>query len=249
MVVIPLIAQKEGTGQDILLEGLLRNLKEDSKHSDLVSDELILQGDYDDERRAVRSKLWAEFIKELIKVPIKKEKKAAELNIMLGCIFYHKLGNKFKALNEMSKAQSSKPDLSIEFAVYRLGKIIEFDLTNEDEKLTEERGVDYNSLVRFSDGYAVFQKQIMKACKYHRKFYEEIEEKAPDIFRIYKYGHRLMKEKEEIAQMFEELCKISPNHQKNLKLYSRFLEVVLNDSETAFTLQEKWARPNPGPSR
>ena len=236
---IPLIAQKEGKGQDVLLEGLLRTIKEDVKYCDLVSDELILQGDYDDERRAARSKLWAIFIKELIKVSLKKEEDSPELHLMMGYIFYHKLGNKYRAIFEISTAKSNKPDIGLDFAIFRFGKTIEVDLVNEDEKLAEERGVDYNSLVTFNDGYAKFKKNIMKACKYHRKFYEEIEEKTPDIFRIYTYGQKLMREKDLIRRMFEDLCMISPNHQRSIKLYSKFLEIVLNDSESSNAIQEK----------
>ena len=188
----------------------------------------------------MRSKLWAEFMKELVKIALKKCKKMPGLHIFIGYIFYQKLNNKYRALYELSKAQKYEPNLTIHFAVYRLSKNIEFDLLNEDEKLAEDRGVDYNSLVHFNDAFAIFQKYIVKACRYHKKLFEEVEEKAPDIFRIYKYGNKLIKEKLIIKKKFEELCGISPNHTKSLKLYSKFLDVVLNDADTAFSLLEKY---------
>jgi PAS domain S-box-containing protein len=113
---------------------------------------------------------------------------------------------------------------------------------NEDEKLTEERGVDYNALVYFNDGFAAFQRRIMKACKYQKKLFEEVEEKTPDVFRMYTYGHRLMKEREVLKKKFDQLCAISPSHAQNLTLYAGFLEVVLNDSESAYALHEKHAQ-------
>lgn len=178
-------------------------------------------------------------MKELMKICLRKSKKAPVLHVIAGYIFYKKLNNKYRALLELSKALSSDPDLGVHFAIYRLSKNIEIDLHNEDEKLAEERGVDYNALVYFNDAFAVFQRLIAKACRYHRKLFEEIEEKAPDVFRVYKYGHRLIKEKLVIRRKFEELCNISPNHTRSLKLYSKFLDLVLNDGESAVALQER----------
>lgn len=49
--VIPLITHKPPGKQDVLIEGLIRNLKENFKQvageAELVSDNLILQGEYD----------------------------------------------------------------------------------------------------------------------------------------------------------------------------------------------------------
>lgn len=237
--VIPLIAHKRVEGQDVLLEGLLRSLKENPKYCELVSDELILQGEFDEERKATRAALWAVFMKELLKVCLKKEKKSAELHLISGYIFYEKLGNKYRALYEVSKAMSYNPSFNAQFTIYRLTKTIEFDLMNEDEKLTEDRGINYHALVVFSDGYAVFQRLLVRACRYHKKLFEEIDEKTPDIFRIHKYGNKLMKQKDIISNHFTALCKINPNHTRSLKLYSRFLETVLNDGEGAYNLHEK----------
>lgn len=178
-------------------------------------------------------------MKELLKIALKKCKQVSALHTIIGYIFYQKLHNKYRALYELSKAQKPDTNITIHFAIYRLSKNIEFDLLNEDEKLAEDRGVGYNSLVHFNDAFAVFQRYIVKACRYHKKLFEEVEEKSPDIFRIYRYGNKLIREKLIIKKKFEELCSISPNHTKSLKLYSKFLDVVLNDAETAFSLQEK----------
>lgn len=178
-------------------------------------------------------------MKELVKICLKKSKKAPQLHVIAAYIFYQKLNNKYRALFELSKALSCEPPLGIHFAIYRLSKNIELDLHNEDEKLAEERGVDYNSLVYFNDAFAIFQRLIVKACRYHRKLFEEVEEKTPDVFRIYRYGHRLVKEKIVIKKKFEELCNISSNHTRSLKLYARFLDLVLNDGESAVSLQER----------
>ena len=241
VTVLPMIAQKNPQGQDIHLEGLLRGFKENPKAniSKLVSDELILQGEYDDERRAARNKLWAVFMRNLVLECLKKEKKSPGLRLIMAYVFYHKLNNKYRALFELSQALTYKPSFDMEFYIYRLSKIIEFDLMNEDDKLIEEKGIDYNSLVYFNDGFAAFQKRIMRACRYQKKLFEEVEEKTPDIFRMYLYGHKLMKEKEVLKQMFDDLCSIAPNHQNNLELYARFLQTVLNDPEGAFALQER----------
>lgn len=178
-------------------------------------------------------------MKELTKIGLLKQKKSPALHVIAAYIFYQRLHNKYRALYELSNALKYDPNLSIHFAIYRLSKNIEFDLTGEDDKLAEERGVDFNSLVYFNDAFAIFQKFIVKACRYHKKLFEEVEEKAPDIFRIYRYGSKLIREKLTIQKKFQELCCISPNHAKSLKLYSKFLDVVLNDAETAYTLQER----------
>jgi hypothetical protein len=112
-------------------------------------------------------------------------------------------------------------------------------LQTEDDKLVEERGTNVNKLVVFNDNFVEFQKLLKRACLFCKLFFEEIEEKTPDMLKLYYFGQRLMKLKQVVKAKYDQLCSILPNNLATMRLYSSFLEVVLNESAAASEVIEK----------
>jgi PAS domain S-box-containing protein len=77
---------------------------------------------------------------------LEKQPGLTQIHLLNAYILYQKMNNRYKALYELAIANSGGNASSLEeFSIYRYTRLIEQELRQVDEKLTEERGINVNS--------------------------------------------------------------------------------------------------------
>jgi hypothetical protein len=71
------------------------------------------------------------------------------LHLFLSYILHNKLENFLKAICELMVSMSLKPDLNVDFGIYRFTYQIEDDLKENDQKGGDCRNFDFNKIVLF----------------------------------------------------------------------------------------------------
>lgn len=78
------------------------------------------------------------------------------MHVLHSHIQHEKLKNKFKALYELMITEECKPNIQEEFSIYRYKNIIEEEMIENDNRNTENKGVDVNIIVHFQNKFVEF---------------------------------------------------------------------------------------------
>ena len=186
-----------------------------------------------------RTKEWHQFLRLLMVEALVRYPKCGKLHMLYAYIQNEKLKNKYKSLFQLMLTEENKPSLQEEFSIYRYKNIIEEKMIESDQKYTESKGFDVNSIVTFQNKFVIFQSNLEKSVSIHLSFWRELLEQNPDIRKLQGLGSKITKELENNAEEFKKLTEINPNHIKCLSLYGNFLKHITGDEQEGLRIIEK----------
>lgn len=239
MALTSLVYQRRNNTYMLDLDGILKFHNENCEIKNCNCSDLILHVENEDDLKFDRKIEWYKFIECLILDVIEKQPNMPKIHLLYGYILYKKLNNKYKAIYHITIADSYNKSVFDNFSIYRYSRLIEFEFSQIDEKLTEEKGFSVNSLVYFNDLFVEFQKFLYKTVNVSLEFWSELLEKNPDMLKLITLGNQLIALKDKAEEMFNRLSKIGPTHIKNLILYSNFLKSIIADETKSKILIDK----------
>jgi hypothetical protein len=155
--------------------------------------------------------------------------KCPRLHLLNAYIHHEKLKNKFKALFELMLTEENKPNMQEEFSLYRYKNLIEEEMQENDQRNSEQKGVDVNVIVVFQNKFVTFLGSIEKSVNLHLEFWRELLEENPDIQKLQSLGSKITNTVEGTSDLYKKLNDMNPNHIKCLEIYGNFLKDIVND--------------------
>lgn len=102
-------------------------------------------------------------------------------------------------------------------------------MIENDQRNSEQKGVDVNIIVVFQNKFVVFLGSIEKSVNLHLEFWRELLEENPDIQKLQQLGSKITNTVENTNDLFKRLNDMNPNHIKCLEIYGNFLRDIVND--------------------
>lgn len=237
-VLIDLIENKHEPTSKVQLEGVLKYYTMNSKTENRANSMKLIQADLKEDTPE-KELLWYEWLKDILDEGLEKFEESTTLHLLNAYLHQEKLSNRFKALYELLETDENKPQIQIEFAIFRYKNIIEEEIVEHDANNSENKGIDVNILVLFQNKFVEFQNHIEKSVNFHLDFWRELLEDNPDIQKLQSLSSKITRSVEEVAGNFDKICEINNNHTRMLKIYGNFLRNIVNDDAEGRKLIER----------
>ncbi|KRX00126.1 hypothetical protein PPERSA_10625 [Pseudocohnilembus persalinus] len=218
----------------IILEGVLRYHNKNCKRTDKCQCQSLLNEKENPNNIQFK---WFKFLQQLTEESIEKCPKSNKLLLFHSFLQHDNLENKYKSLYELEKIKD--PSLQEQFCIFRYTIIIEEQIIDQDQKSTENQGVDINAIIIFQNEYVKFQDLIESSIVIYLDFWKELIEDNPDIQKLQQLGTEINTKNEQIYNDFLDLSDRNPNHLGALKLYGFYLKSVQNEDKEALLIIEK----------
>lgn len=124
---------------------------------------------------------WFHLVKQIIIEGINKYKKYARLHLLNAHIHHDQLKNSFKSLYELDIAVLSKPTVFEDFMIFRMKRLIEQEMIDNDNKTSELKGINVNLIVDFQNMFVQFHQSIDRTVNLYLEFWRELMEENPEI--------------------------------------------------------------------
>ena len=179
-------------------------------------------------------------IDRLYELGIKKFKRSIQLRISYAFFLLERMDSKKKALYELRYAEDLRPPFDKEFLIYRYKKMIE-DSLNDNTKINgEEQEVDVVGLIAFETHLKMVVYFVKRSAEYHKDFWSELLKERSDLTKLSALGTNINFTIKNAKENWNKLIKINNNIPSVLKLYSRFLTLVLNEKDNGKKLMNQF---------
>jgi len=179
--------------------------------------------------------LWS-YANKLFQVGLAKFPNATMMRISYAIFLKENMGNKNMAINELFNAERSSPPFDEQFVIYRYRKLIEEESSEVQGDGNANSGaqsanLDVVSIIAYDNHLRQCKDQIERAAYLHMEFWNELQQRRPDLAKLSKTGSRINETITDIEEHWTKLQKINPNNPKALRMYGDFLIEILNDRE------------------
>lgn len=209
------------------------------KYDDQGVCQLLIEDALREEDVNAKTQEWYLFVKVVLIEALARLPKSRKLHMLYAYIQHERLKNKFKALHELMIAETHKPGLQEEFAIYRYRNIIEDEMIDSDIRGSEAKGLDLNIIITYQNKFIDFVNNIEKAVNFHLDFWRELLEENPDIEKLQNLGSRLTHQVDISSENFQKLVQINPNNVRTMQIYGNFLREIINDDHQGKVLLDK----------
>eukprot|EP00826_Nyctotherus_ovalis_P012994 TRINITY_DN13470_c0_g1_i2.p1 TRINITY_DN13470_c0_g1~~TRINITY_DN13470_c0_g1_i2.p1 ORF type:complete len:273 (-),score=70.69 TRINITY_DN13470_c0_g1_i2:9-827(-) len=101
------------------------------------------------------------------------------------------------------------------------------------------QSLDVTLVIRFEDLNTKLLKAIEKSANEHIEFWRQLDSLIPDLNSLHKLGLSTTTSSKDADDVWRQLVRINPNHQKALRIYGHYLKDIRNDEEAAGELLER----------
>jgi len=185
-------------------------------------------------------------LKDIYKNYLKLYPFKCSLHLSYGNFLFHHFGNIHLAITELYLAEKMPMTLQQTFSIYRSKKFIEEYLESRYNKkaMGEEekhsfRNLDVTVVIHFEHLNGKLIKAIEKSANGHLEFWRQLDNMVPNLNSLHKLGLNITDSNKEVDDIWKQLVRINPNHQKALKNYGHYLKDVRNDCERSTGLLER----------
>lgn len=165
---------------------------------------------------------------------ISKFPNCTPLRISYSFFLLERMNKKQQANIELQNTEKYGPRFEEQFIIYRYKKLIEEQSNDVGEN---EENMDVVSNIAYKNHSNQFKACISKVSTLYLDFWSLLlnpnQDNQEDLSKLNDYGSKINIIVEEIHQHFEKMQKIKNNDQEIIRLYSDFLNDILNDKEKA----------------
>jgi PAS domain-containing protein len=163
---------------------------------------------------------------------ISKFPNCTSLRLSYAFFLLERMNKKQQANLELNNASKYNPRFEEQFIIYRYKKLIE---ENSTEVSDNEENLDVVSNIAYKNHFNQFKNCISKAATLYIDFWGLLlnpnQDNNEDLSKLNDYGSKINILIEEITTHLEKMQKLKQNDQEVIRLYSDFLNDILNDKE------------------
>ncbi|KAL4453179.1 hypothetical protein ABPG74_015410 [Tetrahymena malaccensis] len=163
------------------------------------------------------------------------------LRINYASFLIEKMKFKQTALQELTIAEENFPPFDIQFTIFRLKKIIEEEIQNENKQnkmkiggnIDEELGVlDIISEIRYQEIFKQLRADIELSSEAHMDFWQQLSEETPDMKKVHQFGRHIYRAKAKVENDWLRLTRICDKRPKAYRFYASYIIEIIQDQKT-----------------
>jgi hypothetical protein len=171
---------------------------------------------------------------------ISKFPNCTSLRIAYAFFLLERMNKKQQANLELNNAGKYSPLFEEQFIIFRYKKLIE---ENSSEVADNDENLDVVSNIAYKNHFNQFKNCISKAATLYIDFWGLLlnpnQDNNEDLSKLNDYGSKINVLIEEINVHLEKMQKLKQNDQEVLRLYSDFLNDILNDKEKSNSFKSR----------
>ncbi|KAL4441102.1 hypothetical protein ABPG74_002052 [Tetrahymena malaccensis] len=245
LMMIILIRKRNDYNHAIVLEGMVKwHVKSCETANcfckELLANELMnVDREFSEDEQAKIERAWYLYVEMILQYFIQRANHPFKLHLIWAYILFDKLNNPYRSIVELMYTVNTKPSFQEEYSAYRHQLIIQESFYEEyDKKCENQKELDFDKIVSYTDKIQYFQEEIDKSCVMHLNYWRELMEQIPEIQKIEKIGEKITEISLSIKQKFDELIDIYPQNLRTLTLYANYLKLILNDTDESEKILE-----------
>ena len=139
------------------------------------------------------------------------------------------LNQKDEAIIEWDTAAKYRPGFVEQFVIFRQKKLAQ----DEGGSSAEAGSMDIIAKFAFDSTLRQIESEMKRSAQLHFDFWLSLKGESPDISRMSDIGLKINKSIVQIEEQWNYIQKINSNSPRALKIYSRFLNSIMNDKDRA----------------
>lgn len=160
---------------------------------------------------------------------------SVELRICYATLLLDRLNNKKKAIEELTIAESFKPNFIESFIIFRLKRLIDEQSSSENDE-----GVSVVGMIAFEVHMTRCFNAVLHATDLQRKFWSELLQDKPRLSPMADIGEQLNLKIKAAKESWQNIYKMRSKAPAFVKLYAKFLIVVSNERELGQNIIEQF---------